>query len=85
MRVNKLVRLKLSRNYRGPEAYSRRKDYLDHFSVAQVIIARVFSFFIFNYIVLFSFCAQIFVLFTRCEVAENDNCTQWLQTIDSES
>ena len=43
--VNRLVRLKLSRNYRGPEAYSRRKDYLDHFSVAQVIIARVFSFF----------------------------------------
>ena len=27
MRVNKIVRLKRSRNYRRPEAYSRRKDY----------------------------------------------------------
>ena len=47
------------------QAYSRRKDYFDHFSVAQVIIVRVFPFFIFNYIVLFSFCKQIF-FFTRC-------------------
>ena len=26
----------------GQQAYSRRKDYFDHFSVAQVIIVRVF-------------------------------------------
>ena len=38
----------------------------------------IFFFSIFNYVVLFSFCTQIF-LFTRCEVAENDNCQQWLQ------
>ena len=38
----------------------------------------IFFFFIFNYVLLFSFCTQIF-LFTRCEVAENDNCRQWLQ------
>ena len=25
-----------------------------------------------------SFCTQI-LLFTRCEVAKNDNCRQWLQ------
>ena len=48
-----LVRLKHSRNYRGPEAYSRRKDYLDHFSVAQVIIARVF--FLFSFLITY-FC-----------------------------
>ena len=60
----------------------------DHFSVAQVIIVRVF--FIFHYIVLFSsalwkllffiritFYTRI-VLFTSCEV-ENDNSRQWLQ------
>ena len=26
----------------GQQAYSRRKDYVDHFSVAQVILVRVF-------------------------------------------
>ena len=60
------------------QACARRKDYFDHFSLAQVIIVRAFLFFfffIFNYIVLFSFCAQIF-LFTGCEVAVNDNCQQ---------
>ena len=45
----------------GQQAYSTRKDYFDHFSVAQVIIVRglSFSFFSFNYIVLLSFCRQI--------------------------
>ena len=38
----------------------------------------IFFFFIFTYVVLFSFCTQIF-LFTRCEVAENNNCRQWLK------
>ena len=84
IRVIKLVRLLNFLGNRRP-AGSRSQDY---FSVAQVIIVRVF--FIFHYIVLFSsalwkflffiritFCTQI-VLFTRCEV-ENDNCRQWLQ------
>ena len=62
----------------GQQAYSRRKDYFDPFSVAQVIIVRGFIFFfIFYEIGLFCFCTQIF-LFTGCEV-ENDNCRQWLQ------
>ena len=80
--MNKLVRLL---NFLGNR---RQKLTQDHFSVAQVIIVRVF--FIFHYIVLFSsalwkllffiritFYTRI-VLFTRCEV-ENDNCRQWLQ------
>ena len=44
------------------QAYSRRKDYFDHFSVAQVIIVRVFI--IFNYIVLFSSGLWKFLFFT---------------------
>ena len=63
--------------WKTPKTASCNKDYFDHLSVAQVIKVRVFSFFIFNYTV-FSFCTHIF-LFTRCEVAENDNCRQWLQ------
>ena len=63
----------------GPQAYSRWKDYFDHFFVVQVIIVRVFSFsiFSFNYIVWLSSCTHF--PFTRCEVAETDNCRQWLQ------
>ena len=65
----------------GQQAYSRWKDYFDHFSVVQVIIVRVFSFsfFSFNCIVLLSFCTQIFLSLAVTEVAENDNCRQWLQ------
>ena len=79
----KLVRFLNFLGNRRPASFTQ-----DRFSVAQVIIVRVF--FIFHYIVLFSsalwkflffiritFCTQI-VLFTRCEV-ENDNCRQWLQ------
>ena len=46
------VRRKTFSEIEGQWAYSRRKDYFDHFSVAQVIAVRVF--FTFNYIVLFS-------------------------------
>ena len=59
------------------QAYSRRKEYFDPFSVAQVIIVRGLIFSFFYLIVLFSFCTQIF-FFTRCEL-EDDNCRQWLQ------
>ena len=60
------------------QAYSRRIEYFDPFSVAQVIIVRDLIFFsIFYLTVLFSSCTQIF-FFTRCEV-ENDNCRLWLQ------
>ena len=67
------------RTLEGHQAYSRKKAYFDNFFIFQVIISQSlfsFSFFSFNYIVLVSFCTQIF---TRCEVAENDNCQQWLQ------
>ena len=46
----------------GQQAFSRRKEYFDPFSVAQVIIVRSFNFFLhfsFNSFV-FSFCTQIF-------------------------
>ena len=60
----------------GQQAYWMRKDYFDHFSVAQVIIVRVFSFFSFLItLVLFPLSTQIF-FFTHCEVADNDNCRQ---------
>ena len=47
----------------GQQTYSRRKHYFDHFSVAQVIIVRVFS--IFNYLVLFFSALWTFLFFTR--------------------
>ena len=64
----------------GQQAYSRRKDYFDHFSVARVTIVRVF------FLCFFQFWLHSFVIFlyanfpfTHCEVAENDNWQQWLQ------
>ena len=64
----------------GQQAYSRRKDYFDHFSVAHVTIVRVFFLWFFQFW-LHSFVIFLYANFpfTRCEVAENDNCQQWLQ------
>ena len=47
MRVNKLVRLKLSRNYGGPASLLKKERLLQSFSDAQVIIVRVFLIFSF--------------------------------------
>ena len=70
--MNKLVRLKLSRNYRRPASLLEKKKLLrSFFCFSSNNSQSFFPFFVFNYIVLFSFCTQIF-LFTRCEVAEND-------------
>ena len=69
----------------GQQAYSRRKDYFDHFSVAHVTIVRVF------FLWFFQFWLHSFVIFlcanfpfTRCGVAENDNSAgSDSKTIDS--
>ena len=55
--------LKTFSEIEGQQAYLRRKDYFDLFSVAQIIIVIVF--FIFNYIVLFSSALWKFLFFIR--------------------
>ena len=77
--MNKLERLKLPRNYRRLASLFEKNRLLPSlFCCSSKNSQSFFSFFIFNYVVLFSFCTQIF-LFTRYEVAENDNFRQWLQ------
>ena len=62
MRVNKLVRLKLSWNYRRPASLLEKKRLLWSFFCCSRNNSRsFFPFFIFNCIVLFSFCTQIFL------------------------
>ena len=62
-----------SEQYKANKLTREEKTTSIIFFVAQVRV--FFFFFIFNHTVLFSFCTQIF-LFTRCEVAENDNYRQ---------
>ena len=56
--------LKIFSEIEGKQAYLRRKDYFNHFSVSQVIIVR--TFFIFGYIVLFFHCTvKVSVPYTK--------------------
>ena len=79
--TNLHVCLRLSRNYRRPASLLEKKRLLQSFFCCSSNNSQSFFpfFFIFSYIVLFSFCAQIF-LFTRCKVGENENYRQGLQS-----